>query len=286
MKRRTGRSLATRSARSAVCRGPHRPPPARSRATRARPPGAGDHRRREATARPPRPLGRRRRRRPAHRRRRGRAHGRPLRRQRPEPAPARSQDPVVDGTTHLRLTPVELLARLATLVCRPRTNRVLYTGVWSAHHRWRRAVIALRRDDDEDAATPHQGAEPPASAPPSPNPTWAELMRRGLQVDPLQCPSCGGRVAHVANILDRDTIRRILRHLGLGRTSHNGISVNSSPGAAPGRPSRQRASSGLSSARPDTRCRPSRSRLHAHRCALPGTAAARSVGRPGATGSG
>jgi hypothetical protein len=40
-------------------------------------------------------------------------------------------------------------------------------------------------------------------------------MRRGLQVDPLQCPSCGGRLAHVANILDRDTIRRILRHLGL-----------------------------------------------------------------------
>jgi hypothetical protein len=125
--------------------------------------------------------------------------------------------PWSDGTTYLRLTPVELLARLATLVCRPRTNQVLYTGVWSAHHRWRRAVTALGRNDDEDIL--QRGAEdatpPGTTAPLRPNPTWAELMRRGLQVDPLQCPSCGDRLAHVANILDRDTIRRILRHLGL-----------------------------------------------------------------------
>jgi hypothetical protein len=40
-------------------------------------------------------------------------------------------------------------------------------------------------------------------------------MRRGLQVDPLQCPSCGDCLAHRTNILERDAIRRILRHLGL-----------------------------------------------------------------------
>jgi hypothetical protein len=40
-------------------------------------------------------------------------------------------------------------------------------------------------------------------------------MQRGLQIDTLKCPTCGGRFRHIANIMTRDAIRRILRHLGL-----------------------------------------------------------------------
>jgi hypothetical protein len=47
------------------------------------------------------------------------------------------------------------------------------------------------------------------------NDSWAELMQRGLQIDTLACPTCGGRFRHIANIMTRDAIRRILRHLGL-----------------------------------------------------------------------
>ena len=45
------------------------------------------------------------------------------------------------------------------------------------------------------------------------NRTWAELMRRGLDV--LECPACGGRLRFVAAIMLSSAIRRILRHLGL-----------------------------------------------------------------------
>jgi hypothetical protein len=47
------------------------------------------------------------------------------------------------------------------------------------------------------------------------NQTWAELMRRGLDIDVLECPDCGGRLRFVAAILLSSAIRRILRHLGL-----------------------------------------------------------------------
>jgi hypothetical protein len=47
------------------------------------------------------------------------------------------------------------------------------------------------------------------------NRTWAELMRRGLEIDVLQCPHCGGRMRFVAAILRSSAVRRILRHLGL-----------------------------------------------------------------------
>ena len=47
------------------------------------------------------------------------------------------------------------------------------------------------------------------------NRTWAELMRRGLDIDVLECPDCGGRLRFVAVIMLSSAIRRILRHLGL-----------------------------------------------------------------------
>ena len=45
--------------------------------------------------------------------------------------------------------------------------------------------------------------------------TGAELMRRGLDIDVLECPDCGGRLRFVVAIMLSSAIRRILRHLGL-----------------------------------------------------------------------
>ena len=47
------------------------------------------------------------------------------------------------------------------------------------------------------------------------NRTWAELMRRGLDIDVLECPDCGGRLRLVAAIMLSTAVRQILRHLGL-----------------------------------------------------------------------
>ena len=40
-------------------------------------------------------------------------------------------------------------------------------------------------------------------------------MRRGLDIDVLECPDCGGRLRFVAALLLSSAIRRILRHLDL-----------------------------------------------------------------------
>jgi hypothetical protein len=42
---------------------------------------------------------------------------------------------------------------------------------------------------------------------------WAELLRRIFEVDPLQCPACGGRMRIVEFILEPPLIDQILRHL-------------------------------------------------------------------------
>ena len=43
--------------------------------------------------------------------------------------------------------------------------------------------------------------------------TWAALIRRVYEIDPLLCPFCGAQMKIIAFILDRASVRRILEHL-------------------------------------------------------------------------
>ena len=47
--------------------------------------------------------------------------------------------------------------------------------------------------------------------------TWARLIKRVYEVDPLECPDCGGAMKIISFIERRqtDVIQRILRHCGL-----------------------------------------------------------------------
>jgi hypothetical protein len=47
------------------------------------------------------------------------------------------------------------------------------------------------------------------------SPSWARLLSRVYQVDPLQCQKCQGPLQIVAYIVDGLSIHRILDHLGL-----------------------------------------------------------------------
>jgi hypothetical protein len=49
----------------------------------------------------------------------------------------------------------------------------------------------------------------------TPRVDWARLLRRSLDVDVLQCPTCQGRLRVLAVITEREPVRRILAHLGL-----------------------------------------------------------------------
>jgi len=118
--------------------------------------------------------------------------------------------PWSDGTSHVRFTPFELIERLVALVPRPCSNLVLYHGVLAANAKWRERIVP------EPSEPPCACASEQQHAPVRPNHTWAELMRRGLEIDSLECPrACGGRLRFVATIETPAVIARLLRHLGL-----------------------------------------------------------------------
>ena len=43
--------------------------------------------------------------------------------------------------------------------------------------------------------------------------SWAQLIKRIYEVDPLVCPSCGSEMKVVAFIIDHVVVDKILRHL-------------------------------------------------------------------------
>ena len=59
----------------------------------------------------------------------------------------------------------------------------------------------------------HVSSEPPGRA----SQSWAMLIKRVYEIDPLCCPECGGRMKVVAFIEppQGDVIEKILRHCGL-----------------------------------------------------------------------
>ena len=94
----------------------------------------------------------------------------------------RLKAPWRDGTSHIALQPVELLEKLAALIPRPYVNLIVYHGVLAPNAKWRREVVDFGRPQVERASS----ATTPRKVGASYNRTWAELMRRGLDIDVLE----------------------------------------------------------------------------------------------------
>ena len=97
-----------------------------------------------------------------------------------------------DGSTHVVLDPLTLLARLAALIPRPRVHLTTYHGVLAPAVAGRAAVVP---------ATSGEAAEPARCEGVRGGRarelgrrrrySWAELMKRVFAVDVLRCPRCG-----------------------------------------------------------------------------------------------
>ena len=122
----------------------------------------------------------------------------------------RLKTPWRDGTSHIALEPQELLEKLAALIPRPYVNLIVYHGVLAPNAKWRREVVRFGCAQVQRESS----VISPRKLTGSYNCTWAELMRRGLDIDVLECPDCGGGLRFVAAIMSSSAIRRILRHLG------------------------------------------------------------------------
>ena len=112
------------------------------------------------------------------------------------------------GATVLDLDPLEFVHRVTQQIPDPRRHLVRYYGAYSSRTRGARQA--------RQAAAAAAGHTPEPGAPTTPSPSrasWARLLRRIFEVDPLLCPRCGGRLAVVAVLVDPKVVDQILRHL-------------------------------------------------------------------------
>ena len=100
--------------------------------------------------------------------------------------------------------PLEWLARLSDHIPDPGQHRTLFYGEYSNR---------VRGSGQSNEAEAEAGQEPgPRRRCP---PSWARLIARVYQVDPLVCVRCGQRMRLIAFVTDQMAIGKILEHLGL-----------------------------------------------------------------------
>jgi hypothetical protein len=128
--------------------------------------------------------------------------------------------PYRDGTTHIVMSPLEFLQRLAALVPRPRLHLIRFHGVLapnascvprSFHPQGAKQATALCLAF-RACRTP---SADPAEAPPPAAParlSWARLLKRVFNIDIEHCPHCGGPLKIIAAIEHPPVIAKILTH--------------------------------------------------------------------------
>jgi hypothetical protein len=128
--------------------------------------------------------------------------------------------PWSDGTTGIKLSPLELLEKLAAIVPLPRAHLVRYAGCLAPHSTLRDAIIPTPRQQGGDGEEAKTG---------TPYWHWARLLGHVFDVDMATClpPLCGrrepcdlpfcrrGALRLIAAITQEAIITRILRHCKL-----------------------------------------------------------------------
>jgi hypothetical protein len=119
-----------------------------------------------------------------------------------------------DGTTAMKLTPMELMERLVALVPRPRVHLTRYHGVLGPHYKHRKQIVPKPPElkvtgQEQDIIDPKQLELKKKNIP------WARLLARVFNIDVETCSKCGGKMKIIAAIEDPKVIRKILEHMGL-----------------------------------------------------------------------
>jgi len=113
--------------------------------------------------------------------------------------------PWSDGTTHLILSPMELIEKLAALVPPPRANLVRYHGVLAPNAKGREEIVPKKPDEDELRKSRGKSKN---------RLLWAALLKRTFRLDMETCPHCGGKMRIVAAITCAFSIKKYLDGVG------------------------------------------------------------------------
>src|SRR5262249_14199238 len=115
-----------------------------------------------------------------------------------------------DGTTHIVMSPLEFMQRLAALVPRPRLHLIRFHGVLASSAKLRSQIIpgSPERATETSSEDAHvQGA--PARM------SWARRLKRVFNTDIPHSPNGGAPLKTIAAIEEPPVIVKILTYLGL-----------------------------------------------------------------------
>ena len=123
-----------------------------------------------------------------------------------------------DGTTAIKLTPMQLMERLSALVPRPRVHLTRFHGVLGPHYKFRKMIVPKPA---RNPLTPELSAEAAISQDAGSQTSlnkrisWARLLKRVFNIDITVCPKCAGKTRIIAAIEEPKVVKKILNHLGL-----------------------------------------------------------------------
>jgi hypothetical protein len=114
-----------------------------------------------------------------------------------------------NGATHIVLTPMEFMQRLAALVPRPKLHLIRFHGVLAPNAMLRAKVVPTpaQQATTGEGECQHEHGKPLRM-------TWARLLKRVFDIDVEQC-ACGGKLKLIAVIEEAAVIEKILKHIGL-----------------------------------------------------------------------
>jgi hypothetical protein len=113
-----------------------------------------------------------------------------------------------DGTTHIVMSPLEFMQRLAVLVPRPRLHLIRFHGVLAPNAKLRSEIIPSPPEQATEHSTIDARGTPARLS-------WARLLKQVFDIDIERCLNCGGSLKIIAAIEDPPVIIKILSHLGL-----------------------------------------------------------------------
>ena len=100
------------------------------------------------------------------------------------------------------MTALDLITRLADHIPRKGQKQIRYYGWVASRLRPKRVKIG----EIKPLPAPSGGGS---------SSTWARMIRKVHEIDPLMCPRCGAEMEVIAFIMDDHVIRKILDHLEL-----------------------------------------------------------------------
>jgi Putative transposase len=119
-----------------------------------------------------------------------------------------------DGTTHLVISPLELMQRLAALVPRPRLHLICFDGALAPNAKLRAQAVPQEIEQPTEATAPVE-CEAICTHHRPVRLSWPKLLKRVFEIDMEHCPNCGGELKIIAAILEAPVIEKTLMHLGL-----------------------------------------------------------------------